>query len=84
MTEAATENDVSELSFEAALKQLETIVGQLEQGNVPLERSIEMYERGAILRAHCDQLLKAAEAKVEKIQVNQDGSAGGTTPLDAE
>lgn len=84
MTDATSAPDVSALSFEDALKQLETIVRELEQGNVPLERSIEMYERGAVLRAHCDQLLKAAEAKVEKIQIGQDGNASGSTPLDSE
>ncbi len=84
MTAAANETDVANLSFEEALKQLETIVRELEQGNVPLERSIEMYERGATLRSHCDTLLKAAEAKVEKIQLNQDGQASATTPLDPE
>jgi len=83
MTDTKTQPDVAALSFEEALKQLETIVRELEQGNVPLERSIEMYERGAVLRKHCDDLLKAAEAKVEKIQLAQDGSANGTEPLDA-
>ena len=84
MTDAKTQTDVSALSFEEALKQLETIVRELEQGNVPLERSIEMYERGAVLRKHCDDLLKAAEAKVEKKQqLAQDGSPSGTEPLDA-
>lgn len=84
MTSEAAQTDVAALSFEDALQQLETIVRQLEQGNVPLERSIEMYERGAQLRKHCDGLLKAAEAKVEKIQMNQDGQASGTAPLDPE
>ncbi|MBD8893116.1 exodeoxyribonuclease VII small subunit [Roseibium litorale] len=84
MTSEAAQTDVATLSFEDALQQLETIVRQLEQGNVPLERSIEMYERGAQLRKHCDGLLKAAEAKVEKIQMNQDGSAASTVPLDPE
>lgn len=84
MTSEAAQTDVAALSFEDALQQLETIVRQLEQGNVPLERSIEMYERGAQLRKHCDGLLKAAEAKVEKIQMNQDGAAAGTVPLDPE
>lgn len=82
MTDTTQTQDLSTLSFEDALKQLETIVRELEQGNVALERSIEMYERGATLRTHCDGLLKAAEAKVEKIQLNQDGSAKGTTQLD--
>ncbi|MEJ8473401.1 exodeoxyribonuclease VII small subunit [Roseibium algae] len=84
MTSAPTQPDVSALSFEEALKQLETIVRELEQGNVPLERSIEMYERGAVLRSHCDSLLKAAEAKVEKIQLGQDGKPAGATDLDQE
>ena len=84
MTTAQTQPDVTSLSFEDALKQLETLVRELEQGNVPLERSIEMYERGATLRSHCDGLLKAAEAKVEKIQLGKDGQATGTTALDPE
>lgn len=83
MTDASEKTDVANLSFEQALGQLETIVRELEQGNVPLERSIEMYERGAVLRKHCDGLLKSAEAKVEKIQLAQDGSASGTVPLDS-
>ncbi|MBD8877879.1 exodeoxyribonuclease VII small subunit [Roseibium polysiphoniae] len=84
MTSETTQPDLASLSFEEALKQLETIVRELEQGNVPLERSIEMYERGATLRSHCNSLLKAAEAKVEKIQLGQDGQAAGTSDLDPE
>ncbi len=82
MSDAAKE--IAGLSFEDALKQLETIVRELEQGNVPLERSIEMYERGDTLRQHCDTLLKAAEAKVEKIQLGQNGEPTGTTELDPQ
>ncbi|CTQ60865.1 exodeoxyribonuclease VII small subunit [Roseibium album] len=82
MSDAA--GDISKLSFEDALKQLETIVRELEQGNVALERSIEMYERGDALRKHCDTLLKSAEAKVEKIQLGQNGEANGSTELDAQ
>ncbi|CTQ70417.1 MULTISPECIES: exodeoxyribonuclease VII small subunit [Stappiaceae] len=82
MSDAAKE--IAGLSFEDALKQLETIVRELEQGNVPLERSIEMYERGDALRQHCDTLLKAAEAKVEKIQLGQNGEPTGTTELDPQ
>ncbi|MBG6173910.1 exodeoxyribonuclease VII small subunit [Labrenzia sp. EL_208] len=82
MSDAA--GDISKFSFEDALKQLETIVRELEQGNVALERSIEMYERGDALRKHCDTLLKSAEAKVEKIQLGQNGEANGSTELDAQ
>ena len=80
MTNAPT--DVSGLSFEQALKELEGIVARLEQGSVPLEESISIYERGDALRAHCDRLLKAAEAKVEKIRLTANGSPEGTEPLD--
>lgn len=83
MSETSAATEISTLSFEDALKQLETIVRELEQGNVPLERSIDMYERGSALRKHCDQLLQAAEAKVEKIQLDRDGNAAGKTNLDA-
>ncbi|MCF6320967.1 MAG: exodeoxyribonuclease VII small subunit [Rhizobiaceae bacterium] len=72
------------LNFEQALAELEKIVGSLEQGNVPLEQSIEIYGRGEALKKHCQTLLKAAEDKVEKIRLNADGSAGGTEPLDKD
>lgn len=67
--------DISTLSFEAALQELETIVRQLETGDVELEKSIEIYERGAALRAHCEAKLKDAELKVEKIVLGPDGQA---------
>jgi exodeoxyribonuclease VII small subunit len=79
-----TATDVAGLSFEEALKELEGIVGRLEQGQVPLEESIAIYERGDALRAHCDRLLRAAEAKVEKIRLSADGQPKGTEPLDPE
>jgi exodeoxyribonuclease VII small subunit len=72
------------MSFEAALKELETIVGKLESGEVELEESIAIYERGEALRAHCDGLLKKAEAKVEKISLDADGKPAGTEPLDVD
>lgn len=77
-----TAPDVKTLSFEQALKELEGIVARLEQGSVPLEESITIYERGDALRTHCDALLKAAEAKVEKIRLSADGRPAGTEPLD--
>lgn len=80
----APANDVAQLSFEQALQQLEQIVDQLERGDVPLDKSIEIYERGEALRNRCDALLKAAEAKIEKIKLTRDGKPAGTEPLDPE
>lgn len=72
---------VESLSFEEALKELETIVGRLEQGEVDLEDSISLYERGQVLKAHCDKKLKAAEARLEKIVQGAKGPEGAE-PLD--
>jgi exodeoxyribonuclease VII small subunit len=74
--------DIGALPFEKALHELESIVGQLERGDVPLEKSIEIYERGNKLKAHCEQLLRKAELKVEVITQGADGTAVGTKPLD--
>ena len=71
---AAAAEDLSALSFEDALAQLERIVAELESGQAPLERSIEMYERGARLKAHCETKLKAAQLRVEKIVVGPNGA----------
>jgi len=76
--------DIKALSFEAALKELEQIVTRLERGDVELEQSIDIYERGEALRAHCDQLLKRAEMKVERITLGAQGQPTGTAPLDSE
>ena len=75
--------DIKEMTFERALKELESIVGRLERGDVELEESIAIYERGEALRDHCDRLLKHAEAKVEKLTFGPDGRPKGTEPLDA-
>lgn len=74
MTDAAA--DIPSLSFEAALAELERIVGQLESGQAPLEQSIELYERGAALKAHCEKRLEAARLRVEKIVVGPQGPSG--------
>jgi exodeoxyribonuclease VII small subunit len=79
-----TNGEVSAMSFETALAELEKIVERLEQGNVALEESIAQYERGEKLRDHCQKLLGAAEAKVEKIRLSQDGKPVGVEPLDPE
>lgn len=67
--------DIDALSFEQALAELERIVGQLESGRAPLEQSIELYERGALLKAHCEKRLEAARLRVEKIVVGPGGQA---------
>lgn len=73
--------EVAGLSFEAALRELESIVGRLEQGEVDLEDSIALYERGQALRGHCEQKLKAAESRLEKIVHGANGPQGAE-PLD--
>jgi len=78
---AAKHLDIKEMSFEKALKELESIVGRLERGDVELEESINIYERGEALKDHCDRLLKQAEAKVEKITLNPSGEPTGTEPF---
>jgi exodeoxyribonuclease VII small subunit len=83
-TKAAKNQDIKDLSFEQALKELEGIVSRLERGDVALEESINIYERGEALRGHCDRVLKQAEARIEKLTFNADGTPSGTQPLDVE
>ncbi|MCG3269047.1 exodeoxyribonuclease VII small subunit [Loktanella sp. D2R18] len=73
---------VEEMSFEDAMKELEAVVGQLERGDVALDQSIALYERGAALKARCEAQLKAAEEKVAKIAFDENGTPKGTAPLD--
>ena len=72
---------ISGLSFEQALQQLETIVQQLEKGQVPLEESIAIYEKGTALKAHCETKLRDAEARIEKIVIGP-GVAPSVVPFD--
>ncbi len=74
--------DISALSFEQALEQLEQIVGELESGQAPLERSLEIYERGAALKAHCEARLAQARLRVEKIVVGAQGEAVRAEPAE--
>ena len=74
--------DIAALSFEQALAELEKIVGELESGRAELERSIDMYERGAALKAHCEARLAAARLRVEKIVVGPGGEPLRTVPAD--
>ena len=73
---------IEALSFEAALTELEQIVSKLEGGKAPLQESIDIYERGGLLKAHCENLLRKAEARIEKITLDRDGNPTGTAPLD--
>ncbi len=68
--------DIANMSFEAALGELEEIVRQLESGEAELEKSIELYERGNLLKAHCEARLQSAQAKVEKITLSANGDVG--------
>lgn len=74
--------EIASLSFEQALAELEAIVQKLESGQAPLEESIEMYERGARLKAHCESRLEAARLKVEKIVVGPQGGVERVEPAD--
>lgn len=84
MTDSPSFPDIAALSFEKALAELETIVAKLERGDVALEDSIAAYDRGVALKAQCDRLLSAAEARVEKIRLAADGTPKGTEPLDVD
>jgi exodeoxyribonuclease VII small subunit len=82
---AETSNaDIKKLTFEMAIAELETIVKRLEEGKVPLEESVAIYERGEILKKRCEELLKQAEARVEKITLDASGRPTGTAPLDVD
>ena len=74
--------EISSMSFEVAMAELEGIVNRLEKGEVTLEESIQLYERGETLKARCEALLKDAEMRIEKIMVGADGKAKGVEPLD--
>lgn len=73
--------DIEKLSFEEAMKALEEIVSRLEAGDIGLEESIETYTRGTFLKRHCEAKLKAAQAKIEQISLNENGEVKGTEPF---
>ncbi|MBV7379730.1 exodeoxyribonuclease VII small subunit [Maritimibacter dapengensis] len=77
-----TDRPVEEMSFEDAMRELETVVGQLERGDVALEDSIKLYERGAALKARCEVKLKEAEEKVAAITLDRDGQPTGTQAVE--
>ena len=78
-----TQEASTDLSFEAALKRLEEIVRTLEQGEAPLDQSIELYQEGDKLKRHCEARLKSAQARIEQIAFGSDGKPKGATPFDA-
>jgi len=80
----ADNNDISALSFEDAMAALEKVVAQLESGNAPLEHSIDLYTRGTQLKAHCEAKLQSAQAKIEKITLDEGGQVAGTEPFDVD
>ena len=77
-----TEAPVAEMSFEEAMKELEAVVGRLERGDVPLEESINLYNRGDALKKHCEAKLKEAEEKVAAITLDGDGQPNGLKPVE--
>jgi len=77
-----SETPVDKMSFEAALAELEQVVGRLEGGEVPLEDSIKLYQRGNALSQRCEEALRKAEMQVEQITTDAAGAATGTAPLD--
>ena len=77
-----SDGPVSEMSFEEAMRELESVVSKLESGDVPLEDSIKLYERGAALKEHCQKKLAEAEEKVAQITLDGDGNPKGTAPVD--
>jgi len=76
--------DIDQMPFERAIEELESIVKRLEEGKVPLEESVAIYERGEVLKRRCEDLLRQAEARVEKITLDAQGKPTGTAPLDVE
>jgi exodeoxyribonuclease VII small subunit len=76
------ETPVTELSFEQAMAELEQVVGRLERGDVALDESITLYERGAMLKKRCEAKLKEAEEKVAAITLDAEGAPTGTVPVE--
>ncbi len=79
-----TNADVKKLPFERAIEELESIVKRLEEGKVPLEESVAIYERGETLKRRCEELLAQAEARVSKLVLDTKGKPTGTQPLDVD
>ena len=81
---AENNTPIADLSFEDALRSLEDVVRRLESGDVPLDESITLYERGEALRKYCQARLDAAQARIESIVAGADGNPAAAVPFDAE
>ena len=79
-----TDTPVEQMTFEQAMKELEAVVGQLERGDVALDQSIALYERGAALKKRCEDELKRAEERVAAITLDASGQPTGTTPVEGQ
>ena len=77
-------DQIASMTFEDALRALEDIVRRLESGDVPLDQSITLYERGEALRRHCQARLDAAQARIEKIVAGPDGKPSHSVPFDTD
>ncbi|HBS50479.1 MAG TPA: exodeoxyribonuclease VII small subunit [Rhodobacteraceae bacterium] len=77
-----SDKPVQDMSFEEAMKELEAVVDKLEHGDVALNDSIALYERGAQLKKRCEDELKRAEEKVAAIRLDAEGNPTGTTPVE--
>lgn len=82
MPDQVNDKPLDEMSFEDAIRELEQVVTQLDRGDVALEDSIKLYERGAALKARCEAKLKEAEEKVAQITLDGGGNATGATPVE--
>jgi exodeoxyribonuclease VII small subunit len=74
MTDLVAPDDIAAMSFEDALAELEQIVRRLEAGQVKLDEAIRCYERGALLKRHCEEKLEEAQQRVDRIVVGADGT----------
>lgn len=84
MAEAEPTGSIDKMSFEQAMAELDSVVAKLESGAAPLEQSIELYTRGTALRSHCEALLKEAQAKIEKITLDEKNKPKGTEPFETD
>jgi exodeoxyribonuclease VII small subunit len=84
MAETNNSSDIKKMPFERAIEELESIVQRLEGGKVPLEESVAIYERGEALKRRCEELLRQAEARVEKITLDSGGKPTGTSPMEVD